>query len=367
MQSLSSFFDEVPDPRQLSKVRYPLSEILFLTLCAMISGAESWEDIEIYGASKLPLLREFMPYKNGFPNEVTLHRVFSRLDGQAFSDCFVSFVSSLVPPCEERLIAIDGKASRGSRTAEKSALHTVSAFAAEARLVLAQVATQEKSNEITAIPQLLDLLDIKGATVTIDAAGCQTAIADNIIAKGADYVFGLKGNQGTLHKSAKELFKTATHVASSHEENAKGHGRTETRRCDILSAEDTAFLLKTKGFPHVKSVVRITATRTLKEKTTTEERYYLSSLKPDAKRLEAAVRGHWSIENSLHWTLDVAFREDAAKVSKDHAPFNLAVIRHTALNLIQAVKKKGQSVRHLRKKSGWDDATIKNILNAGNS
>lgn len=286
MQSLSSFFDEVPDPRQLSKVRYPLSEILFLTLCAMISGAESWEDIEIYGASKLPLLREFMPYKNGFPNEVTLHRVFSRLDGQAFSDCFVSFVSSLVPPCEERLIAIDGKASRGSRTAEKS---------------------------------------------------------------------------------AKELFKTATHVAGSHEENAKDHGRTETRRCDILSAEDTAFLLKTKGFPHVKSVVRITATRTLKEKTTTEERYYLSSLKPDAKRLEAAVRGHWSIENSLHWTLDVAFREDAAKVSKDHAPFNLAVIRHTALNLIQAVKKKGQSVRHLRKKSGWDDATIKNILNAGNS
>jgi predicted transposase YbfD/YdcC len=363
---LSCFF-EVPDYRQRAKILYPLPEILLLTLCAIISGAESWEDIEIYGESKADLLRQFLPYANGFPGEVTLHRVFSRLDPDRFRDCFISFVSSMFPQAGERLIAIDGKTSRGSAASEKGALHTVSAYATEARLVLAQVAAEEKSNEITAIPKLLELLDLGGAVVTADAAGCQKNICGRIIEKGGDYVISLKGNQGTLHGCAKALFASAAAFAGACIEGGSGHGRGETRRCDVLAAEDAAFLRDAAGWPGLKSVARITAFRTVKEKTTAETRFYVSSLPPDAERIAAAARGHWAIENSLHWILDVAFNEDGAKVRKDHAPFNLTVMRHIALNLVQAAKKKGQSVRHLRKKAGWDDQTFENILNAGNS
>ena len=365
--SLASLFASVPDPRQCSKVIHPLPEILLLCLFGQISGCDTWEDTEDYGNDKLPVLREFLPYKNGIPSDNTLHRVFCALDPQAFGSCFISFVASFFPMLEERLIAIDGKASCGSRTAEKGALHTVSAFASDARLVLAQMATDEKSNEITAIPQLLDLLDIKGATVTIDAAGCQTKIAEKVVGKGGDYVFGLKGNQATLHNGTKQLFNTAKTFADSYEESTKGHGRTETRRCDILSAEDTDFLLKTKAFPYVKSVVRITATRTVKEKTTTEERYYLSSIAPDATRIEAAVRGHWAIENSLHWVLDVAFNEDASRIRKDNAPFCMAIMRHIAFNLIRAALKKGESIKRLRRRAARNNEILYRILNAGNS
>lgn len=360
---ISEIFSSISDPRQAWKVSHPLEEILFLILCATISDCDGWEDIEDYGIDKLPLLRTFFPYKHGIPSDNTLGRIFASIDPDGLRDCFTSFVSSLFPSAGDHVIAIDGKASRGSRTHKKSALHTVSAFAAEARIVLAQVAAQEKSNEITAIPQLLDLLDLRGVTVTIDAAGCQTKVAEKIVDKGGDYVFGLKGNQKTLHNGAKQLFKTAKTFADSYEESASGHGRTETRRCDILNAEDTGCLLKTKDFPHLKSVIRITATRTIKEKTAVEERYYLSSLAPDAKRLEAAVRGHWSIENSLHWVLDVSFNEDASRIRKDNAPLCMPVMRHLALNLTQTAKKKGESVKRLRKKAARNDDTLIRILN----
>jgi len=358
----SALFSCITDPRQASKVQHPLPEIWLLILCAVIAGCDAWDDIESYGHAKLLLLREFLPYKNGVPSDDTLRRFCAAIDQREFSGFFIAFVSSMFPAAADRLIAIDGKASRGSRTPEKSALHTVSAFASEARIVLAQVATDEKSNEITAIPQLLDLLDLRGATVTIDAAGCQTKIAEKIVGNGADYVLGLKGNQKTLHNGAKELFNTAKHFADSYEETGQGHGRTETRRCDILNAEDTAFLLKTKAFPHLKSVVRITATRTVKEKTTVEQRYYLSSLAPDAKRLEAAVRSHWSIENSLHWVLDVSFNEDNIRVRNHNAAFILTSVRHMAVNLIKQVKRKRQSIKGMRKAAGWSDDILKEIL-----
>lgn len=367
MTSFPSLFTTIPDPRQSSKVIHPLPELLLLCLLGILCGCETWEEIEDYGHDKLDLLREYAPYANGVPSDNTLCRLFSALDADALRECFLSFVASLFPQAGERLIAIDGKASRGSRSEEKGALHTVSAYATEARLVLAQVAANEKSNEITAIPKLLDLLDVEGATVTIDAAGCQHAIAEKIVGKGADYALALKGNQGTLHGCAKALFANAPAFADSYEESGEGHGRAETRRCDVLTPEDTRFLAQTKAFPHLKSVIRVTAERRVKGKITEETRYFLSSARPDAKAALHAVRGHWGIENGLHWTLDVSFREDASRIRKDNAPLCMAVMRHIAFNLIQQAKKKGQSVNRLRKKAGRSDATLREILNAGNS
>lgn len=359
----SDIFADIEDVRAPLHLRHRLDEIVFLTLCGVLAGCNNWSDISQYGRDKLTFLQEYLPYLNGTASHMTLCRFYRAVSAEALQACFLSFMRRLLPHATDRLIAIDGKVLRGSHDTDKDPLHLVSAFACEARLVLAQVSTDAKSNEITAIPQLLDLLDLRGATVTIDAAGCQTKIAGKIIAKNADYVLALKGNQGTLHNSAKELFNTAKTFADSYEESAKGHGRTETRRCDILSAEDTAFLLKTKEFPHVKSVVRITATRTIKEKTTAEKRYYLSSITSDAKRLEAAVRGHWAIENSLHWVLDMTFGEDTSRVRKDNAPLAAAVLKHIALNLLRAAKKKGESIAKLRKSAGWNDDTMRRIIN----
>jgi predicted transposase YbfD/YdcC len=333
-----SQFCSLEDLRQTSKVTHPLPEIFLLTLFGVVCGCDGWADIERYGKAKLPLLREFLPYAGGIPSDDTLRRFFARLDPDALRDCFVSFVASLFPQAGERLIAIDGKTSRGSRDGDGKALHTVSAFASEARLVLAQVATQEKSNEITAIPQLLDLLDVAGATVSIDAMGCQKEIAQKIVDKGGDYVLSLKGNQGTLHGCAKTLFKDAD-LEGSVEESGKGHGREETRRCDVTPAGDVAFLREIAPWPELKSVARVVATRVVGGISAVETRYYLSSLPPDAARIAHAVRSHWGIENSLHWVPDVTFGEDGSRIRKDNSPFVMAVIRHIAVNLIQAVKK----------------------------
>jgi len=356
-----SHFCSLEDPRQSSKVMHPLPEIMLVTLFGVVCGCDGWADIERYGKAKLPLLRDFLPYEQGVPSDDTLRRFFKRLDPEAFRDCFVSFVSSMFPQAGERLVAIDGKTSRGSASKGCKALHTVSAFASEARLVLAQVATDEKSNEITAIPKLLDLLDIKDATVSIDAMGCQKDIAQKIVDKGGDYVLGLKGNQGTLRGCAEALFAGAA-LEGSFEESGKGHGREETRRCDVLPLDDVAFLRQVAPWPKLGSVARVTATRVEGGKTATETRYYLSSLPPDAKRIAGAVRGHWGIENSLHWVLDVSFGEDESRIRKDNSPFIMAVIRHIAVNLIQAVKKKRDSVAGIRKSAGWDDALLRKIF-----
>ena len=355
-------FGELEDNREADKVLHPVREILLVTLCGVLAGAEGWEDIEDYGASKLPLLREMLPFTHGIPSDDTLRRFFRAINPPAFQEVFVSFVRTLLPAAAERLIAIDGKTSRRSHDGAVKALHVVSAFATEARLVLAQAATAEKSNEITAIPELLRLLDLRGATVSIDALGCQREIAAQIGEGGGHYLLGLKGNQGTLHDDVRLFFEQPPKqtLCATHEDTDKGHGRIEIRRCEVT--EDIAWLQHTHGWPGLRSIARITATRILGDTTTTESRYYLTDHGPDPQRILAATRNHWAIENTLHWTLAMSFGEDACRIRKDNAPLAIATIRHVAFNLLQAAKQKRESIKRLRKKAGWDNNTLKRIL-----
>lgn len=362
IEAFLDHFGELEDSRETEKILHPVREILLVTLCGVIAGAEGWEDIEDYGESKLELLRELLPFTHGIPSDDTLRRFFRAIHPQAFQEVFVCFVRTLLPAAAERLIAIDGKTSRGSHDGAVKALHVVSAFATEARLVLAQAATAEKSNEITAIPELLRLLDLRGATVSIDALGCQREIAAQICKGGGHYLLGLKGNQGTLHDDVRLFFEQPPQrtVHATHEETDKGHGRIEIRRCEVN--DDIAWLQQTHGWPGLRSIVRITATRILGNASTTESRYYLTDHAPDPQRILSATRHHWAIENTLHWTLDMSFGEDACRIRKDNAPLAIATIRHVAFNLLQAAKQKRESIKRLRKKAGWDNLTLKRIL-----
>jgi predicted transposase YbfD/YdcC len=365
-KSLTAFLDHfgrLKDSREAEKILHPVREILLVTLCGMIAGSEGWDDIEDYGESKLELLRQILPFVHGIPSDDTLRRFFRSIDPEAFQEIFVAFVRELLPEAAERLIAIDGKTSRGSHDGTVKALHLVSAFATEARMVLAQTATAEKSNEITAIPELLKLLDLRGATVSLDAMGCQREIARQIAEGGGHYLLGLKGNQGTLHEDVRLFFEQPPQgaVFAAHEEADKGHGRLEVRRCDVTG--EVAWLQKTHHWPNLQSIARITATRIIGDKTTTEVRYYLTDRTPEPACLLADTRSHWAIENTLHWTLDMSFGEDACRIRKDNAPLAIATIRHVALNLLLAAKQKRESIKRLRKKAGWDDQTLKRILN----
>jgi predicted transposase YbfD/YdcC len=355
-------FGALEDKREAPKILHPVAEILLLTLCGVIAGADGWEDIEDYGASKLELLREILPFAEGIPSDDTLRRFFRSIDPQAFKEAFVAFARGLLPEAAARLIALDGKTLRRSHDGAAKALHLVSAFATEARMVLAQTATREKSNEITAIPELLALLDLRGATVSLDAMGCQREIAQQILEGGGHYLLGLKGNQGTLHDDVRLFFERTPEgmPLQTHEEADKGHGRIETRRCDVTG--DVAWLQERHGWPGLRSILRITATRISGEKTTADVRYYLSDEPPEPARMLANTRSHWMIENGLHWTLDMSFGEDACRIRKGNAPLAVAIIRHVALNLLQAAKQKRQSIKRLRKKAGWDDSTLKKIL-----
>ena len=362
---LSKFLDHfggLEDKRMSGKIVHSVAEIMLVTLCGVIAGADGWEDIQDYGQSKHALLTKLLPYKGGIPSDDTLRRFFRALDPRVFRDAFVSFVRNLLPETAASLIAIDGKTSRHSYDGGTKALHLVSAFATEARVVLAQVATAEKSNEITAIPELLRLLDLNGATVSIDAMGCQRTIAEQIIDGGGQYLLGLKGNQGRLHDDVR-LFFDQPPVGTeflTHEETDKGHGRIETRHCTV--SDDVDWLQALHGWPGLNSIVRIVATRQTGKKTSTETRFYISSDAPDPVKMLNNTRSHWAIENTLHYTLDMSFGEDACRIRKDNAPLAIATVRHVALNLLQAVKQPRESIKRLRKKAGWDDEILKRIL-----
>ena len=352
-------FSGLEDSREAGKVLHPVPEILLVTLCGVLAGAEGFEDMEDYGESKLDLLRELLPFAHGIPSDDTLRRFFRAVDPRAFAEVFVAFVRDVFPEAAQRLIAIDGKTLRHSHDGTAKALHLVSAFATEARLVLAQVATAEKSNEITAIPELLRLLD---ATVSIDAMGCQREIAAQIVESDGHYLLGLKGNQGLLHEDVRLFFEVppeGTNFAT-HEDVDKGHGRIEIRRCEVT--EDSGWLQQRHHWPHLKSIARLTATRLIGDQTSTETRFYLTDDSPDPARILADTRSHWVIENTLHWTLDMSFGEDASRIRKENAPLAIATIRHVALNLLQAAKQPRESIRRLRKKAGWDNPTLKRIL-----
>lgn len=361
------YFNEMPDRRQAGKVVYPLDEVLLLALMAVLAGAEGFTDIARFGEKKLELLRRFRPFRNGTPSHDHLGDLFAALDAQAFRRCFVAWVAGLTgtPP---GVIAIDGKTSRRSGSkAAKDALHTVTAFAARERLVLAQVKTEAKSNEITAIPALLDLLSIEGAVVTIDAMGCQREIARKIIGKGADYILALKGNQASLHddvdlfvKEQKNVNFAETEISTCQTIDAD-HGRIETRRATLI--HDVGWLQDRHDWPALKAVIVIDSTREIGTKTERETRLYLTSSALNATELAAMVRSHWAIENSLHWVLDMAFKDDESRVRTNQAPENFVTIRHMAANL--ARKTKGRdSIRLRLKTAAWDDDYLANLIKA---
>ncbi|OGV37673.1 MAG: hypothetical protein A3E88_06760 [Legionellales bacterium RIFCSPHIGHO2_12_FULL_35_11] len=368
-ESFESHFGKLKDPRIDRKKLYPLVEILFVVLCGSICGAESWRDFVLFGKSKIDYLQQYYPYENGIPSKNTFARVFAALNTEAFKLHFVEWVQTLQKLLNE-VIAIDGKTLCNSldKATGSAAIHMVSAFATEARLVLAQQKVDEKSNEITAIPKLLELLDLTGHIVTIDAMGTQKAIAKQIIAQGGDYILALKGNQGTLNEDVRlfletEPKKTAnTVISDQYEEIDKGHGRIETRQCFV--SDQINWLSQKEQWAGLKTLVMIEETQEINGTPSMERRYFISSLPPKAERIASAVRSHWMIENALHWTLDVVFNEDQSRVRKDNAGENMALIRHITINMLNQTKKmfKNIGLQGLRKKAGWDNETLGLIL-----
>lgn len=365
-------FDPLDDPRIDRKKLYPLAEILLIVLCGSICGAQSWRDFVIFGEEKFDYLSRFLPFSHGVPSKNTFARVMSSLDPTSFKQCFIAWVQSFQSTCRE-VIAIDGKALRKSfdMALGQSAIHMVSAFATSTKLVLGQEKGSDKSNEITAIPKLLDLLAIEGAIVSIDAMGTQKNIAEKIRNKKADYVLALKGNQGQLHDDTRLFLSTeidklkhnkASKISDYYDESDKGHGRIEQRLCYVSDQLD--WLEQKPDWKDLKTIAMVESTVIVGNQTRTEQRYFISSLNANAKELAEAIRSHWAIENSLHWVLDVTLGEDSSRIRKDHAPENMAMVRHITLNLLQNAKKqfKDMSIKRLQKKAGWGDSTLDLIL-----
>jgi len=367
-----SYFKALPDSRQSGKVIYPLDEVLLLCLLAVLAGAETITDIARFGQKKLALLRRFRPFAAGTPAHDHLGDILATLDAEAFQRCFVAWVAALVG-VPEGVVAIDGKTVRRSKGAAKDAIHMVSAFAARQRLVLGQVKVADKANEIVAIPKLLDMLAIEGAVVTIDAMGCQRAIAQKVVDKNADYILALKGNQGSLRDDV-ELFATEQKAndfrdttVSRHQTIDGDHGRVETR--DITVIHDVGWLQERHGWPGLASVVIVQSTRVIPgptrdaDKIEHETRFYITSLVLIASLIGPLIRDHWAIENSLHWVLDMVFRDDECRLRTDHAPANFTTLKHMALNLIRRAKSK-DSIRLRRKVAAWDDDFLVSLIQA---
>lgn len=358
------YFRDLKDPRQRGKVTYPLDEILLLCLLAVLAGAETVTDIALFGRKKLDLLRRFRPFADGTPAHDHLGDILAVLDIEQFQRCFIAWVAAMTGLPDD-VIALDGKTSRRSRGKNQTAIHMVSAFAARQRLVLGQVKVANKSNEIIAIPKLLAMLVIEGAIVTIDAMGCQREIARAILDKGADYILALKGNQGTLREdvevfAAEQMANGFQNTAISRSETVDGdHGRIETRTVTVM--HDMDWLRHRHDWPGLKAVAIVESTREIGPKTERETRYYITSSSRPAEQAGAAIRSHWSIENSLHWEMDVVFREDECRVRTDNAPANLAVIRHIAHNLLRRAPGK-HSLRARRKIAGWDDDFLASLV-----
>ena len=363
-----SYFKDMPDHRQAGKVTYPLDEILLLCLLAVLAGAEAFTDIARFGEKKLELLRRFRPFEHGTPAHDHLGDIFATLDAQAFQRCFVDWVAALTKTPAE-VVAIDGKTSRrsGDKKGSKQPIHMVSAFAARQRLVMGQVAVAEKSNEIVAIPALLDMMAIEGAVVTIDAMGCQRNIAKKIIAKKADYIIALKGNQGTLHDDVKVFvaeqkandFKDT--VISQHETVDADHGRIETRTYTAM--HDVEWLQERHDWPGLKGVIMVKSRRESDGKVTQETRFYITSLILRANLVGPMIRDHWMIENGLHWIMDMVFRDDECRVRTENAPANFTTLKHMANNLIRKMPSK-DSQRLKRKTAGWDDDFLASLVAA---
>lgn len=369
--SLAEHFGSLEDPRVEHLTDHKLLEIILITICAVICGAETWTDVELFGTERLEWLRQFMELESGIPSHDTFGRVFARLDPEQFQACFISWVKAVFQATQGQVVAVDGKRLRRSydRTNGREAIHMVSAWATESHLVLGQQPVEPKSNEITAIPQLLRLLDIAGCIITIDAMGCQTEIAGQIVDQEAEYVLAVKDNQAHLHEDLELFFRLAQQNDFQKVEHTyarqvnKNHGRLETRECWAISGEDSLqFLRDYDRWPGLTTLAMVRNRRELNGNVTVESRYYISSLANEAATILKAARSHWGIENSLHWVLDVAMGEDDSRIRKDHAPENMALLRRVALSLLKQEKTLKRGVQGKRLKAAMNPSYLLKVL-----
>lgn len=370
--SLVEHFGSLEDPRVVGRTRHKLMDIILIAICGTICNADNWVDIEAFGHAKEEWLRTFLELPSGIPSHDTFGRVFAMIDPEQFQACFHGWVQAAVSLTEKQVVAIDGKTARRThdREAGRSSLHMISAWATENQLVLAQRAVEEGHNEIHELPALLRLLDVSGCIVTIDAIGCQREIAQQIRDQGGDYVLAVKGNQPKLEEGIISIFSTVSAKPESIRFQRvrsveKGHGRIETR--EVWTVSDPEYLNwidPDHRWPGMRSVAMVIATRRQGDDVSHATRYYVSSLDGSAETIAGAIRSHWGVENSLHWVLDVAFDNDGTRVRTGHAPANLTVLQHIALNLIKQDKTARKSVKGRRLLAAWDNDYLWTVLNA---
>lgn len=367
-KNFTHHFITITDPRTEHNKAHKLIDIIMVAICAVIAGCDSWVEIEDFGNDRIDWLKGFLELPNGIPSHDTFGRVFALMNPREFQVAFAAWMKSVVAVTGGRVIAIDGKTNRRTFGKDTRPLHIVSAFATANGVSLGQVATDQKSNEITAIPELLQLLDLKGCLVTTDAMGCQSDIAADIVARGGDYLLAVKGNQGNLYRDIKALFANNDIPRDTNVTKDAGHGRVDKRVCEVITGPAVLEHLRhNDNWVDLHTVVRVTAQRTVTNTgeihESTESRYYIcSDEEPTAKRLQQAVREHWGVENNLHWTIDMAFREDESRIRTGHAPSNMAVLRHIALNVIRQDTERKVGIKISRHKAGRSTSYLEKLL-----